>query len=292
MDAATTSSRTPATLRARPVPALVPAQRSAVEPVPLPVPPAPTVRPQPRRRRAGALLAGLALLLLALPASAAPERPAATAVRAYFFGDSLMTGTGASPTRPVMARVAAARLGWDVEVDAWGGTGWTTTGRSPGYLERLRRPGALGGRYDLVLLEGGTNDARIGSAPATVRAAVHEVVAEVRRRQPQAQIVIMGAYDPPGVVDLRRGMADAAVRAAADELGVPFFSPWSGRWPHGHAPERFLSADGLHPDEDGYGVMGHRLAVELAAVSAGRSSAPGRAPSAGQAATVPGSAAR
>jgi lysophospholipase L1-like esterase len=102
-----------------------------------------------------------------------------------------------------------------------------------------------------------------------VRAAVHEAVAEVRRRQPLAQVVIMGAYDPPGVIDLLRGGADPTARAAADELGVPFFSPWSGRWPHGHAPERFLSADGLHPDEDGYGVMGQRLAVELAAVAGG-----------------------
>lgn len=249
--------------------ALVPAQRRPAEarPLPPPVRSAPAAPPGSRRRRAGAALAALALLLLALPASAALERPAASGVRAYFFGDSLMTGTGASPTRPVMARVAAARLGWDVEVDAWGGTGWTTTGRSPGYLERLRQPGALSGRYDVVLLEGGTNDARVGSAPETVRAAVHEVVAEVRRRQPQAEIVIMGAYDPPGVLDLRRGVADAAVRTAADELGVPFFSPWSGRWPDGQAPERFLSADGLHPDEDGYGVLGERLADELAAVA-------------------------
>jgi lysophospholipase L1-like esterase len=271
MDDASSSSGTTATLAPLRVPTLpVPAQRSPVEPRRRPPPVARPIAPRSRRRRTGAVLAALALLLLALPTSAAPERPAAAAVRAYFFGDSLMAGTGASPVRPVMARVAAARLGWDVEVDAWGGTGWTTTGPSPGYPERLRRPGALTGRYDVVLLEGGTNDARVGSAPATVRAAVHEAVAEVRRRQPQAQVVIMGAYDPPGVLDLRRGVADAAVRAAADELDVPFFSPRSGRWPDGHAPQRFLSDDGLHPDEDGYGVLGEHLAAELTAAVARR----------------------
>jgi lysophospholipase L1-like esterase len=211
------------------------------------------------------MLAGLALLVPLLPASDGADPAPPDAVRAYFFGDSLMGGTGASPQRPVMARVAAARLGWDVDVDAWGGTGFTTTGRSPGYLERLRRPGALAGEYDVVLLEGGTNDARVGSDPVAVRAAVRQVVAEVQQRQPQARIVLMGAYDPPGVVDLRRGVADDAVRDVAGELGLPFFSPWSQQWTRDQQPDRFLHPDALHPNTYGYGVLGLRLADELAA---------------------------
>ena len=213
-----------------------------------------------------------ALLLAVLGADAGPPPLRDATVRAYFFGDSLMAGTGASPRRPVMAQVAADRLGWHVDVDAWGGTGYTTTGRSPGYLDRLRRPGALPGRYDVVLLEGGTNDARVGSSPSHVRAAVREVVAEVQRRQPTAAIVLMGAYDPPGVVDLRRGVADAAVAQVADELGLPFFSPLSAGWHAGQPVERFLDDDGLHPDEWGYGVMGERLAEALSALRLGRSS--------------------
>ena len=213
-------------------------------------------------------LAGVAALALAgLPASAGPPVAAPAQVSAYFFGDSLMAGTGASPRRPVMARVAAARLGWDVEVDAWGGTGYTTTGSSPGYLDRLRRPGALSGEYDVVLLEGGTNDARVRSTPEQVRTAVREVVAHVRERQPQAQVVLMGAYDPPppGRVDPHRTTVDRAIEEVADELGLPFFSPWSGRWTTGHDPGPFLDDDGLHPTARGYGVMGERLASGLAA---------------------------
>lgn len=226
----------------------------------------------PGRRRACTLLAGLALLATVLPASAGPEpAPRASAVRAYFFGDSIMAGTGAQPRRPVMARVAAARLGWSVEVDAWGGTGYTTTGRSPGYLQRLRRPSAMAGRYDVVLLEGGTNDARVGSPPAQVRLAVHAVVAEVRRRQPHAQIVLMGAYDPPGVVDPRRAVVDTAIEDVARELGLPFFSPLSAGWHAHQPPDRFLDDDGLHPTDWGYGVMGGRLATALAGLGVGRS---------------------
>ncbi len=214
--------------------------------------------------RLGALLAALLLGLAGMPASAGPSAASASHVQAYFFGDSLMSGTGSSPRRPVMARVAAARLGWDVEVDAWGGTGYTTTGRSPGYLDRLKRPGALSGDYDVVLLEGGTNDARVRSTPAQVQAAVREVVAFVQERQPQARIVLMGAYDPPppGRVDRHRTTIDDAIEQVAGELGLPFFSPLTGGWTKGQ--KRFLHPDRLHPNERGYGVMGERLAADLA----------------------------
>ena len=228
-----------------------------------------------RRTTAVALLLGLGLSTL--PAAAGPpvaehrvgghgiaER---SAVSAYFFGDSLMAGTGASPRRPVMARVAAVQLGWDVEVDAWGGTGYTTAGGSPGYLDRLRRPGALSGSYDVVLLEGGTNDARHAGDPARVRAAVHAVVEEVQRRQPGAAVVLMGAYDPPppGRTDPRRAVVDAVLADVARQRGLPFFSPLSGRWTQGRSGG-FLHGDRLHPTARGYGVLGSRLAKELAAL--------------------------
>ena len=250
------------TLRA-PAPAvLLPAQRRPSEPQTQPAPSAPS--PLPRRTRRLALVLPLVLVGLVLGVAADDRAVAAPGpVRAYFLGDSLMAGTGAVPQRPVMARVAAARLGWDVEVDAWGGTGYTTTGRSPGYLERLRLPGALSGQYDVVLLEGGTNDARVGSSPEQIRAAVREVVAEVQRRQPQARIVLMGAYDPPGAVRLHRAIADDAVSDVAAELRLPFFSPLSEGWHNGQDPYRFLDADGLHPNDYGYGVMGERLAGAL-----------------------------
>lgn len=222
--------------------------------------------PAPRGRLRAVLLAPLVgLALVGLPAAAGPSVAQSGGVQAYFFGDSLMNGTGASPQRPVMARVAAARLGWQVQVDAWGGTGYTTTGRSPGYLDRLRLPGALAGTYDVVLVEGGTNDARSAGDPEAVTGAVHAVVDEVQRRQPQALVVLMGAYDPPapGLVDPRRAVVDALVAEVAAERGLPFFSPLSGGWTTGQRPS-FLTADRLHPSTRGYGVMGARLAEELA----------------------------
>ncbi len=217
-----------------------------------------------RRARAAVAAGLLALGLCGVPAAAGPSVAAPSDVTAYFFGDSLMGGTGVSPKHPFMADVAGRTLGWDVEVDAWGGTGYTTTGLSPGYLERLQRPGALAGDYDVVLLEGGTNDARVRSTPEQVQAAVREVVAFVRERQPRAQVVLMGAYDPPppGRVDPHRTVVDGAIAEVAEELGLPFFSPISGGWTLGQPPS-FLHPDRLHPTAYGYGVMGSRLAQAL-----------------------------
>ena len=226
------------------------------------------------RGRLGAVAVLLGLGLSCIPASAGPVEAQPGAVSAYFFGDSLMAGTGSSPKRPVMARMAAARLGWQVEVDAWGGTGYTTSGDRPPYLERLRRPGALRGRYDVVLLEGGTNDARSAADPEAMREAVEDVVEEVRRRQPQAQIVLMGAYDPPppGAADPRRAVVDEVVAEVADDEELQFFSPLSGGWAVDQPPS-FLHPDRLHPTARGYGVMGARLAAELAALDLPRGAA-------------------
>src|SRR5689334_10283211 len=137
----------------------------------------------------------LVLSLFALPAATSRATSTAAtgphAVRALFFGDSIMNGTGAKPVRPVMARVAARALGWDVTVDAFGGTGYTTGGtRGRPYLERLKRPGVLTPSYDVVLLEGGTNDRKADLE--TMHARTTETVEYVRSRLPEAQIVLMG----------------------------------------------------------------------------------------------------
>jgi lysophospholipase L1-like esterase len=206
----------------------------------------------------------LVLSLFVLPAAAsnatAPTGP--HTVRALFFGDSLMNGTGARPTRPVMARVAGRALGWDVTVDAFGGTGYTTGGsRGKPYLDRLAKPGVLDPSYDVILLEGGTNDRKADLA--TMHARTTETVEYVRSRLPKAQIVLMGAFNPRSKrYDARRNAIDGVIKTVAEEQQLPFFSPIAGAWTKGQGA-RFLSADGLHPSTYGYGVMGARLAAAL-----------------------------
>lgn len=223
------------------------------------------------RRTTTRLLAAAALLAsaLALPAATSnANAPHRGTVRALFFGDSLMNGTGSHPTRPVMARVVARQLGWDITVDAFGGTGYTTGHkRGKPYLQRLAAPGVLATPYDVVLLEGGTNDKN--ADPATMHTRTTEVVRYVRSRLPTAQIVLMGAYNPMGrKYDARRVTIDAVIRTVAVEQSLPYFSPISGRWTKGQGP-RFLCSDGLHPSTYGYGVMGAKLVAALRAAHVG-----------------------
>lgn len=211
------------------------------------------------------LLAAAVLLIsaFALPAAtSSANAPAGGKVRALFFGDSLMAGTCSRPTRPVMARVAARQLGWDITVDAVGGTGFTTGGhRGKPYLERLTRPGVLSTAYDVVLIEGGTNDK--AADPANVHDRATATVGYVRSRLPTAKIVLMGAYNPPSRrYDARRVTIDAVIRTVAVEQNLPYFSPISGGWAKGQG-RRFLCSDGLHPSTYGYGVLAARLVRAL-----------------------------
>jgi len=211
----------------------------------------------------------LVLALFALPAATSGASSTAAsgphAVRALFFGDSLMNGTGSRPVRPVMARVAAHALGWDVTVDAFGGTGYTTGGtRGRPYLDRLGRPGVLAPHYDVVLLEGGTNDRKADLV--TMHERTTATVDYVRSRLPKAQIILMGAFNPIDQhswrYDAHRIAIDDVIRTVAREQSLPFFSPISGQWTKGQGA-RFLCPDGLHPSTYGYGVMGAKLAAAL-----------------------------
>lgn len=186
--------------------------------------------------------------------------PGHSRVKALFFGDSLIAGTGAVPRRPVQVRTATDRLGWEGFVDARGGTGYTTGGtHGRPYLDRLRRDGFLTTQYDVVVLEGGTNDAGHGSL-TQLRAAALRTVDFVRRRQRHARIVMVGAYAPAGIALDRYARADAILAGVAAERGLQYVSqlPYSQV-----ADPGFLSADHYHPSDAGYAVMGRDLATAL-----------------------------
>lgn len=200
--------------------------------------------------------------LLALPGAAPRDAVADGPVRVLVVGDSILEGVGARPRRPVIARVAARRLGWTLTVDGVGGTGYVNDGPRPGarYGERLARRDLTA--YDVVVVEGGHNDWR--ADPGLVAQRVREVVALVHERAPDAELVLVGAYDPPGV--RLRGPVDRVIASVAEELDVPFASPIAEGWSEG-LPRRFLSGDRLHPSTWGYGVLGERFAVALDALT-------------------------
>ncbi len=213
-----------------------------------------------RTRRWAAMLSG-ALLTAVLIGPGAAGTPTGSGPRVLFFGDSLFVGTGASPRRPVQVRTAADLLGWRAVVDAVSGTGYTTGGRnSLPYDQRLRTDGRLRTPYDVVVLEGGTNDAHHGSLAALHDAALRSVDL-VRRAQPRARIVLVGAFVAHGVSPHERYVeVDRVLAQVAQERGLVYVSQLR----YGDITEPgFLSADRFHPGDAGYRRMGRDLAAAL-----------------------------
>jgi lysophospholipase L1-like esterase len=207
-----------------------------------------------------ALPAAIVLSLGLVTAAGSAGPPAVPAVTALFFGDSLVTGTGAIPRRPVEVSTAAGRLGWRAVVDAVGGTGFTTGGRhGKRYLDRLGQDHYLDTVYDVVVLEGGTNDADHGSLTG-LRAAALNTVDLVRRRQPWARIVMVGGYAPAGVALGAYQEVDRILTGVALDRGLLYVSQL-----HFSAltDPAFLSRDHYHPSDAGYALMGKELAAAL-----------------------------
>ena len=179
--------------------------------------------------------------------------------RALFVGDSLFVGVGATPKRPVQVRTVADLMGWRPVVDAVSGTGYTTGGRNgKPYLERLRSDRSLRHRYAAVVLEGGTNDAHHGDL-----AALHDralaTVDLVRRSQPTARIVLVGAFVGSGVAHHDRYVTvDRVLEQVASERGLTYVSQL-----HWSDDPSILSADRFHPDDAGYALMGQEIARAL-----------------------------
>jgi lysophospholipase L1-like esterase len=194
-----------------------------------------------------------------------PAAPASdVAPRIAFLGDSLTVGVGAPPERGY-AWQTAEQLGWPIAVvEGVSGSGFLAPGAGRPMTERV--DAVVAADPDVVVVAGGTNDAFQGYAPADVGEAASRLLADLRAGRPDATLVVVGPF--PTTLETATGadpMSDA-VRAAADAAGADFVDaralvltavPDPGQW------ERYISADGLHPNELGYGVMADALAAEL-----------------------------
>ncbi|MCU1599520.1 MAG: hypothetical protein JWO22_229 [Frankiales bacterium] len=211
-------------------------------------------RPAVALALAAALLGGFGLMQQQSEASSGP--------RALFFGDSLFAGTGTSPKRPVLATDTSRLLHWRPTVDAVGGTGYTTRGHNPKgrtYLYRLQHDGFLTRhRYQVILLEGGTNDALFGDLPA-LSTRMTEVVGYVREKQPQARLVVVGGFTPAGHDNARFREMERTLAATAHELSLQYVSQYR----YHVLSKGFLFKDHFHPNRSGYRRMANDLATQL-----------------------------
>jgi lysophospholipase L1-like esterase len=185
--------------------------------------------------------------------AAAEEAAAARPTVVLFVGDSYTAGGGQVGPPYTFAELVCAEKAWACYKDAQGGTGYTADGKvnDPGYtpyVGRLARTKA-NIRPDVVIVSGGRND--VGSSREAKATAAY--LSSVRAAFPKARLVVLSPFwgdaRPPQVLlDVRRAVADAAVRVDATVINT---NGWL-------APE-LMGPDAVHPTKAGH----RRLADEL-----------------------------
>jgi lysophospholipase L1-like esterase len=219
-----------------------------------------------------------ALLILALagcggPATVPQVKPPkvrATIARApvvMVLGDSYTAGISGMPPEKTYAAEAARRLGWQIIIGGYQGTGFVARGHvgktfATLFAEELAwRPAP-----DLVVVSGGHND--WPKPPDKVAAAAQSLLASVKERWPGVPVVLLGPLwggDPtPAALSIRD-----AVKSAAVASGVPFIDPLQERWftgsvklGTGNAPE-YIRKDGVHPNAAGSRYLAARFVSAL-----------------------------
>ena len=196
-----------------------------------------------------ARILGLALVLLAGPAIAAPLKIVA-------LGDSLTAGYGLGPADGFTMRLEAAlrAKGHDVTIVNAGVSGDTTAGG----LERL--DWSLQPKPDGVILELGANDALRGIDPKETRANLDKMLAILKSKD--VDVLLAGMKSPSNWGPEYANQFDAIYPDLAAKYHTalyPFFLD-------GVALDRaFVQSDGLHPTAKGVAEIVKRMTPDVEA---------------------------
>jgi lysophospholipase L1-like esterase len=195
-----------------------------------------------------------------------PGRPEGAPV-VMVLGDSYTVGIKATPPEATYAAETARRLGWQIIIAGYAGTGFVAPGRvgksfSMSYEEELAwRPAP-----DMVMVVGGHNDR--GQDPLMVAAYARELLTKIRTRWPHTTVVLTGPMwggdPPPAGLEIRDALKDVA-----SELRLPFIDPLAERWITGDIHHQrgnaglYIRADGIHPNPAGNRYFADRLVADL-----------------------------
>jgi acyl-CoA thioesterase-1 len=129
------------------------------------------------------------------PASGTEKPTARTTVRVLFFGTSLTAGYGLEPGEAFPALIArtAAKEGLPIEAINAGLSGETSAGAVRRISWALSRP------VDVVIIETGGNDALRALDADTLRANLTSIIRTVRKRQPDARVLLAVMEAPPNL---------------------------------------------------------------------------------------------
>jgi lysophospholipase L1-like esterase len=205
----------------------------------------------------------------ATPKGKAPKAVATTA-RApvvIVLGDSYTAGIDAMPPEKTYAAETARRLGWQIIIGGYRGTGFVARGHiGKTFTMLFDEELAWRPAPDLVVVSGGHND--WSKSPELVGAAAQSLLVKIKQRWPGIRVVVLGPLwggDPtPAALSIRDAVQSAAV--AAD---VPFIDPLQEKWitgsrklGTGNAPQ-YIRRDGVHPNDAGCRYLAARFVSAL-----------------------------
>lgn len=169
-----------------------------------------------------------------------------------FYGNSLTAGYGVEPTQAFPAlvgqKIDSARLNYKI-VNA-GLSGETTAGGRSRISWVLRQPVAV------FVLELGGNDGLRGLPLASTRQNLQAIMDSVRRKSPEATIVLAGMQIPPNLgTDYTREFRDLFKELATKNKAVliPFLLEGVGGVPKLNLP------DGIHPTPAGHKIVANTV---------------------------------
>lgn len=178
--------------------------------------------------------------------------PTATKQTVLFFGNSLAAGYGVEPSQAFPAligeKIDSAGLNYTV-VNA-GLSGETTAGGKSRIGWVLRQPVAV------FVLELGGNDGLRGLPLSATRQNLQAIMDTVRRKSPQATIVLAGMQIPPNLgTDYTREFRELFKELADRNKAVliPFLLENVGGIP------KLNQADGIHPNPAGHKIVAENV---------------------------------
>jgi acyl-CoA thioesterase I len=181
-------------------------------------------------------------------APSAVHSPSGEPLRLSVLGDSLAAGFDASSRERAWPELVRAGLseGGAVSLVVDGRPGWTAVQAAAAHVPT---PPA-----DVVVVEYGTNDVVVHSAPRAFTTAYRTLLDRVRRASPRAALVCTGPWVDPA----RAAVVERAVSSACEQRGgVPV--PLSGLFTRGplHAlrGSRYFGGEvpnDFHPDDEGH----------------------------------------
>lgn len=203
-----------------------------------------------------------ASLLVAMAASAgcSPEPSTGEPIRVVVIGDSYTGGSGEGGRgAAAWPRIAGEDLRGDgmnaaVAVSAHGGSGYVARGID-GSTFSDAVPGLLQPDDDVVVVFGGINDADKPVEQESV--AVGELLSEVRRRSPDAEVIVVGPAWPDAEPTRQILSVRDVLSAAATAAGATFIDPIADRW-FADRPD-LIGDDGIHPTDEGHRLMAQKL---------------------------------